>query len=161
MMPMPGDRPKPPPEPLLPGDGDSQRRILPSGRSLDLSVHGGEERIEVRSASGELEVSIVLTESGPVLRLRGAKLEIDSTEAIAVRCRSFELETKESVSLRAGGPVAVTSDDEIRLRSAQQTFIDGDYVNLNCLDRTGYHDENSAETEALPEPPDGPASSSS
>lgn len=99
------------------------------------------------SARGDLEMSIELTPQGPVVRLRGASLEIDSSESVAVRCKSFHLRTESELEIQAGGDVRMGSDREIRVRSAGQTFLDGDYVNINCLERTGYHDESSAAAE--------------
>jgi hypothetical protein len=67
-------------------------------------------------------------------------LEIDAADRVAINCREFTVQAQDGVKLASAGSVAVTSEAEIRMRSAAQTFIDGDYVNLNCLDRTGYHD---------------------
>ena len=126
--------------PVVPAVPDS-RSLLPSGRTVVVRAHEHDEEIEVRSAGGEVEVRIVLTEQGPILRLRGARLEIDSSDTVAVNCRQFEVNASHGVQLRTPGDVEVRSDAEIRLKSGGQTYIDGDYVNLNCLDRRGYHDE--------------------
>jgi len=143
--------------PAVPAVGDS-RSLLPSGRTLVVKARDHEEEIEVRSSGGEVEVRIVLTEQGPILRLRGARLEIDSSDTVAVNCRRFEVNASQGVQLSTAGDVAVRSDAEIRLKSGRETFIDGDYVNLNCLDRRGYHDEGEGDSQlavedvaALPE----------
>ncbi|MCB9464391.1 MAG: hypothetical protein H6682_11930 [Candidatus Eisenbacteria bacterium] len=114
---------------------------LPSGRRLLLETTDRGESLVVVSPGGSVELSIELTPTGPVLRLQGARLEIDSTESVALKCKSFELQTQEELRLHAGSGVQVTTDGEVRMKSAQQTYIDADYVNLNCLERTGYHDE--------------------
>jgi len=136
--------------------------VLPSGRTITLKVDGTSEEIEVRSASGNLEVSISMTDAGPVLSLRGAKLQIESTDTVSVNCRQFELNTTHGLSMHTDGDLGLTSSGEVHLKSAGQTFIDGDYVNLNCLDRQGYHDEHAIEADPdppnlLPKPPDTPA----
>lgn len=136
--------------PEVPAVRDS-RSLLPSGRQLVVKAHAHDEEIEVRSAGGEVEVRIVLTDQGPILRLRGARLEIDSSDTVAVNCRQFEVNASHGVQLRAAGDVGVQSDAEIRLKSGGQTYIDGDYVNLNCLDRRGYHDEGQVEVQLATE----------
>jgi len=135
------------------------RSLLPSGRTLVVKAHEHDEEIEIRSSGGEVEVRIVLTEQGPILRLRGARLEIDSSDTVAVNCRQFEVNASHGVRLHSAGDVGVQSGAEIRLKSGGETFIDGDYVNLNCLDRRGYHDEGEGDAQlgmdeiaALPEP---------
>ena len=100
-----------------------------------------------------MELSIRITEDGPVLSLRGVRLEIEAADQIAVNCREFALHARDGVRLSSGGDVEVRSDAEIRTRSAGTTFIDADYVNLNCLDRTGYHDH---QPDAGPVPPPSP-----
>ena len=123
-----------------PAKNDSWPCRLPSGRTISVKTDEHGEKIQIHSLDGELEVCVMLTEQGPVLRLSGARLQIDSNDAISVNCRRFDLTASEGVHLHSGKEVKLQSDGEIRMKSAQQTFIDGDYVNLNCLDRQGYHD---------------------
>lgn len=113
---------------------DPEPTRLPSGRVVAVRAVGGEEAVEVRSADGLLELRLVLTDAGPVLRLRGVRLEVEASDAVALRCREFAVETTGDIRLRAGG----------------DTHIDADYVRLNCQPRTGtgYHDD----TPATPQP---------
>ena len=55
-------------------DGEEQAR-------LSLRRYGREE-LEIRTAEGELEVRITLTEAGPLIQLRGARLEFESPDAV-------------------------------------------------------------------------------
>ena len=119
---------------------ESRVRVLPSGRSIIARVGDEGEAIEIRSPEGEMELRITLTDEGPVLSLHGARLELVSPETVAVRCKRFEVET-ESVSLRATGDIEIQGEAEFRTRTVGSTWIDGDYVNLNCRERTGYHDD--------------------
>jgi hypothetical protein len=136
------------------GSGPAEKHglptVLPSGRRLVLRVDRGAETFEVRSPAGEVELAIEFTEDGPTLRLRGANLILDSSGSVSVNCRDLSVRTKQGIHLDAGGNLSLRSHDEIRVKAAKQAFIDGDYVNLNCLDRTGYHDEG-AEYETLGE----------
>ncbi len=120
--------------------GESALRVLPSGRSITARVGDEGEAIEIHSPEGQLELSISLTEEGPVLRLQGARLELISPDSVSVQCREFEVATSSSVQLRANGAIDMQSGSDISTKSAGQTFIDGDFVNLNCRDREGYHD---------------------
>src|SRR5579859_547084 len=62
-------------------------RNLPSGRSVVVRVDGGKEELEVRSPNGDVEVRITLTDAGPVVSVRGARLELESPDAVSVNCR--------------------------------------------------------------------------
>lgn len=116
---------------------------LPSGRKVRVRVDDEGETLEVRSPTGEIEVGIRLTSDGPVLQLRGVRLEIDSTDTVAVNCKRFELRADEALALRSGGDISVQTDADIAVRSEGQTHFDGDWVNINCQDRegTGWHDD--------------------
>ena len=113
---------------------------LPSGRTVAVNAADGEERLEIRGVGGEVEVSIALTDDGPVVRLTGANLQISSTETVALNCKRLELTTSEDLAIRTGGSLAVQSANEIRMKSAQQTFLDADYVNDHLDELAGNED---------------------
>ena len=132
--------------------GSLQVIPLPSGTTVSVRSDRRGEDIVVRSAGGAMEIRVRLTEEGPVLSLRGVRLEIEAQDSVAVSCREFAVHASEGVRVSAGN-VEVRSDSEIRMRSGGETFIDGDYVKLNCLDRTGYHDHGSdVKDTTAPEP---------
>lgn len=112
---------------------------LRSGATVSVHTDRQGETIVLRSAGGAVDLSIRMTDQGPVLSLKGVRLEIEATEEVAVRCREFSVDARDGIRLTSGG----------------STFIDGDYVNLNCLDRTGYHDQlpTTPEGASLPERP--------
>jgi len=88
---------------------------LPSGRDLILHLNQDQEVIEVRSADGMLELRISLTPSGPVVQLRGGRLEIDSTDAVKVNCDKFEVNAKNGIALSAQGPVDIQTRSNVNL----------------------------------------------
>lgn len=90
-------------------------RILPSGRSVVLRVAGSAEELEIRSPSGEVEVHILLTEAGPVVRLHGARLELQATDTVSIRGRRLEVETDE-VQIKTTGDIDLVGE-VIRLNS--------------------------------------------
>jgi hypothetical protein len=120
----------------------SEMTRLPSGRCVSVRADDGEEAVEVRSADGRLELRLVLTADGPVLRLRGVRLEVEAGDTVALRCKDFLVE--------AAG--------EIRLRSGGDTRVDADFVRLNCESRagSGYHDD--PERSSPPPTPELPGS---
>lgn len=105
-------------------------RRLPSGRSLALRTDGGSEELEIRSARGEVEVRIVLTDAGPLVTLRGARLLMDAPE-VAVRCRSFDVQASESLRLRSQGETLLEAD-ELRARTEHDIHMNGAHIRLNC-----------------------------
>lgn len=106
-------------------------RPLPSGRMLVVRVGEEGEQLEVRDREGGLELSINLTEAGPVVRIRAARIALESPETISLQCRRFEVETTEAVQLRSEGAVEIGAQ-EVRVRTKDDVHLDGAMIRLNC-----------------------------
>lgn len=117
------------PTPLHPPETLVEKR-LPSGRSVTLRIEGAEEAIEVRSAQGEVDVRIVLTDAGPVVSLRGARLELESPD-VAVKCNRFEVQAEEDLRLRSARDVHIDAD-ELHAKTERDIHLNGAYIRLNC-----------------------------
>jgi len=120
------------PPSALPERTSTLERSLPSGRSFVMRVNDAGEQLEIRSPGGELEVSIVLGPDGPVVRLRGARLEVDSPE-IALRCRTFDVQASSALNLQSQGDLRVKGDD-IRALATRDIHLNGAFIRLNCDD---------------------------
>lgn len=123
--------------------------MLPSGTALTVRADEEGEEIQLRSPDGGIELRIRMTDDGPVLMLRGVKLAIEASDSVSVNCRDFTVNASAGIQLATPGAVAVSSGADLRLKSAGPTFIDGEIVNLNCLDRTGYPDHVPQDAPAL------------
>ena len=113
------------------------RLALPSGRVVEARAErGGDERVTVRSASGEVELEVVMTPRGPLLRFRAADLELAATGEVSVECDRFRVraesgivqETAGNFGLRVGGEaaVAVRGDLQTTARSTKIAAERGD-----------------------------------
>jgi len=110
---------------------DETARLLPSGRSVVVKVAGECEELEIRDAKGAVEVSISLTAQGPLVRIRGGRLELDAADTIALRCRRFEVQTSESTELKSDGAVRITGE-ELRVKTEDDIHLNGQVIRLNC-----------------------------
>lgn len=106
-------------------------RVLPSGRLVVVRTTADGEELEVRVPDGRVEVHIVLTAAGPVVRLTAARLELASADTVAVRCRRFDVDASEGVRLASGGGVEITGQ-ELRVRTRDDIHMNGDVIRLNC-----------------------------
>jgi phage gp45-like len=80
---------------------------LKHGRTLTVEPAGRDETLEVRDASGVLELRVKLTEDGVVLQLEGARISLKATESVDVECRTFTVSTDADMRLQAKGDVRV------------------------------------------------------
>lgn len=109
----------------------TQPRQLPSGRSVVVKVVGDTEELEIRSPQGEVEVHITLTETGPVVKLSGARLELTSPAGVAINCPKFEVNATESMHLHADAEVKITGHN-LRVKTVDETRINSKPIRLNC-----------------------------
>jgi hypothetical protein len=103
---------------------------LPSGRSVVVRVDGQREELLVRSPTGEIEVRITLTESGPVVRLHGGRLELEGADTIALNSRRLELTAREEMHLHSGGDLRVTGQ-EMHVQTEDDVHLKGKFIRLN------------------------------
>ncbi len=122
---------------VAPGAG---AMALPSGRTLNVAAGPDGEHIEIRAASGQLEVRISLTPDGPVLSLSGAKLEINASDTIAVNCKDLSINTAGSFNVVSSGTVGVRAQGDMKMKAMGNTDIDAQLINLNGGDRSEYND---------------------
>ena len=95
------------------------------------SVGAEGEELEVRDRGGALELSISLTEAGPMVRIRAARIALESPETISLQCRRFEVDATEAVQLQSGGEVRIGTR-EMRVRTEADVHLDGAMIRLNC-----------------------------
>jgi hypothetical protein len=105
-------------------------RRLASGGLLHLRTSDKGEELELRSARGDLDLRIVLTEAGPVVSLRCARLDVESPE-VAFRCDTFDVQAKGDVRIASEREVAITAD-ELRAKTERDIHLNGAYVRINC-----------------------------
>jgi hypothetical protein len=93
------------PVPTTAAELASQARTVPfsSGRSLVIAEQGREEHIQVRSADGQIVLSLRLTDEGPVLSLSAVSLEIASQKHLALKSETLSIQTSGDAALEVGG----------------------------------------------------------
>ena len=114
-------------------DPDDERSIhLDHGRTLTVGSDSGDEVIEIRAASGQLELRVVMGEDGPVLQLDAIKLSVDAASEIAMTCKTFSVAASDKVAVRSDGECEVISEGETRIRATRDVRVNGEKVLLNC-----------------------------
>jgi len=112
-------------------DSSAHECALPSGRSVILLATSAGEELQVRSPTGAVEVRITFSDSGPVLQLSGARLELQALDTVAIQCRQLEINTEESLQLKSAGNVQL-SGQEMRVKTTGDMHLNGKVIRLNC-----------------------------
>lgn len=95
------------------------RRELPLSLNRSLGIERTEEgdRITICSPANQVELEIVLTANGPILRFNSADLQLKSTGKVMVDCEDFHV--------KARGTIIQESDGDMTHRSKEQLSIVG------------------------------------
>ena len=104
---------------------------LPSGRQVVVRLTSAGEELQVRSPDGKVEVSITLSECGPVVHLSAARLELEAADTIVLSCRRLTVNTDESTHLDSAGDLRITGQ-EVRIQTSSDIHLNGDVIRLNC-----------------------------
>jgi len=77
--------------------------MLKSGRRVDAESGPTADILRVRGRGGEVTLTVLLTDSGPVLQFEAADLDIKSAGRVSVTCDHFELRAKEGIAIDTDG----------------------------------------------------------
>jgi len=102
---------------------DRRELYLREGRTLSVEQTGSDDLVEIRSASGQVEVRIRLTEDGPVLQMESARLSLKASESV-------EIESKR-VAIKATETVEIASDNEVEVEGKGDVRVNGKMIYLN------------------------------
>lgn len=117
-----GDEAQPAAEPIEAPTG--RRRVR-----LRTSPEG--QVIEVRDPKGDLEVEVRVTDAGAVVHLKNARLELEATESVDVRCQTFSVHAEQSVQFISGGSLRmeVAGDHDIEAQGDYRVKADTIWLN--------------------------------
>jgi uncharacterized protein (DUF2345 family) len=111
---------------------DTKKRIrLVSGRQIILDSTEKEELIQFVEPKGEIVMTVRMTDTGPVITVRGAHLELKSTESITLEAKKIEMRADEEAALKSKGSLELTSAKNMDIQSNDEIRIDGKMIHLN------------------------------
>jgi len=123
---------------------------LTHSSKLIINREGGQELIQVSNNTGEITITIEVTEKGPVLRLKGGVINIQATEKFTVESPVIELKAEQELRLSSEGDLHqqvkrdsfnmariqhITADlGNVNIKANDDVRLDGERVKLNCTD---------------------------
>lgn len=115
------------------GEETSEGRevYLQGGRTLRVASQGSEELVEIRAASGQLELRIRLTEQGPVLQMEAVRMQLRATEALELEARQVTVKAEDKLALASEGELRVESKGETKVEAEGDVRVVGKTIHLN------------------------------
>jgi len=101
--------------------------VLASGRVITVTpeAEGGVERVEIRSPTGELEVSVVMTPEGPRLRIRALDIDLDAARSLRMRCQTLAIDVEQDAGVNVGGHFTEKVGGNVLRHAEGQTTLHG------------------------------------
>ena len=121
----------------MPDDDRKLKTEEAADEGRTMTVKGGrtvsvqDDVVELRAASGMLELRIKLTEEGPVLQVEGVKVALKAAETVSVDCKTFEVRAEEGVKLHSDGQLDISSEKEMKVNSTDEIRVVGKMIHLN------------------------------
>jgi hypothetical protein len=101
---------------------------LPHGRSL--AIAGESQCLRIADANGMIELEIDLRESGPVVRVRAAALQIETAGDLSLGCERFELRARAGIRLASDRDLTASVAGDLDCRAAGHAHWEGRSVRL-------------------------------
>jgi len=108
-----------------------KRMLLDSGRQIIVDPSEKEEVIQIVEAKGEIAMSFRMTDAGPVVTVRGAHLELKSTETITLEAKKIKIRAKEEAVVESKGSLEIDSAKKMDIHSDDEIRVDGKMIHLN------------------------------
>ncbi len=114
--------------------------VLATGHRLVSCGDGREPQVQVIGPAGDVQLSIRLTPSGPVVQLQAARLELSAKESLSLTAPRVEIRTSDGFSVQSGGAMALEAS-EILAQASGDIRLDGRTLLLNCEEGEEPHDQ--------------------
>ena len=109
-----------------------------AGKELQLDpgryilIHSGEKEdlLEIID-EGEVVVTVRLSDEGPVVTVKGANLELKSTETIALEAKQVTIKAEEKTSIESKGSLKIASSEKMDIHSDEDIRVVGKIIHLN------------------------------
>lgn len=119
---------------LKPSDVEHVEKIrmqLDSGRQFLVYSSEKEELIEIAESDGEIIMKVRMTDDGPVISVRGAHLELKSTETIALKAKQIKIQAEENAVVKSKGSLEIDSSKKMVIHSDDDICVSGKIIHLN------------------------------
>jgi hypothetical protein len=104
---------------------------LDSGRQVLVQSDGKGELLEVLERGGEVVMTVRLTDEGPIVSVQGARLELKSTESIALEAKKIRIKAQEEATIESEGTLKIESSKNMDVNSEDDIRVVGKMIHLN------------------------------
>ncbi len=104
-----------------PATEETRELYLKDGRRVSVDDNN---IVEIRAASGQVEVRIQLTEQGPVLQMEAARMQLKAAESLEIESKRVDIKVTE-------GDLKITGEADMKVEAKGEVRINGKMIWLN------------------------------
>ena len=104
---------------------------LHQGRTLTLASSGDDDLVEIRDASGQLQLRVRMTPEGPVLEVETVRLSLRAAEAVDIETKEFNVNAERSLAFSSEGEITLSGKADVRVDADGEVHVTGEMIYLN------------------------------
>jgi hypothetical protein len=117
-------------------------------RSVHIERTTDGDRLRIQSPDDVVELEVLITANGPVLRFRSADLELQATKSVNIECDNYLVNATSSIRHETGGDLSMTAKDnlviegkistlratrgDVEIKANDDVRVKGERIRLNC-----------------------------
>ena len=116
----------------MPSDSSAVMELeLLHGRTLKVSPQGDDQLVEIRAASGLLELRVRMTEEGAILQMESVRISLKAAESVDIECKDFKVNAEQSVEMQSKGDFQIRGEADVRVDANGDVRVQGKMIYLN------------------------------
>ena len=104
---------------------------LDSGRQVLVRSDQEAEYIEIMEPNGEITLKVRMTDDGPVVSVHGARLELTSSETIALEAKKIAIRAEEEAVFESKGRLDMDAKKKMNIQCDDDIKLVGKIIHLN------------------------------
>ena len=104
---------------------------LDSGRQVLVRSDQEAEYIEITEPNGEFTLKVRMTDDGPVVSVHGARLELKSSETIALEAKKIAIRAEEEAVFESKGSLDMDAKKKMNIQCDDDVKLVGKIIHLN------------------------------
>jgi len=121
---------------------------ISSGRLLEIERTDNGDRLSICSPDDVVELEILITDTGPLLRFRSADLQLQAIGSVKVECEDYSVKATRSILHETEGHLLLKAKEEldmegkvstlcatrgdVKIKANDDVRLNGERIRLNC-----------------------------